>query len=163
MMDFVLKVMTLMQTYRWMYMTPTASAREGYAFRYDKWKLAVGGISCDPEAASFNCSAPQLYDMDVDKEENFDLSKKEPAVFAAILANFSVWHESVLFSMSNESKCGGKGEGSGGGSHEPFPKHPKASTGCTYLPAKRQNGADISVGTTGTREEVSTRTIPAAT
>ena len=33
--------------------------------RYGKWKLAVGGISCDSAKASFNCSRPQLYDMRV--------------------------------------------------------------------------------------------------
>eukprot|EP01051_Picozoa_sp_SAG22_P006225 SAG22_NODE_400_length_11089_cov_6.934668_10_plen_159_part_01 len=47
----------------WMYMTPTASPKEGYAYRFGKWKLAVGGISCHPEDATFDCSKPQLYDM----------------------------------------------------------------------------------------------------
>jgi hypothetical protein len=108
----------------WMYMTPTASVRDGYAFRYGNWKLAVGGISCDPESATFNCSAPQLYDMSNDIEENHDLALKEPAVLAAIMKNFSNWHESILFSMANESMCkggGGHHGGGGGGGHQ-FPK-----------------------------------------
>ena len=61
---------------------------------------AKGGISCDPEGATFNCSAPQLYNLEEDKEENHDLSLKEPVIFEAILRNFSVWHASVLNSMA---------------------------------------------------------------
>ena len=139
-----------------MYMTPTASVRDGYAFRYGNWKLAVGGISCDPESATFNCSAPQLYDMSNDIEESHDLALKEPAVLAAIMKNFSIWHESILFSMANESKCspgGGGHHGGGGGGHAPFPKNPKASDKCSYEAGMRQAGSDIATGTTGTKEE----------
>jgi hypothetical protein len=76
----------------WMYMTPTASPREGYAYRWNQWKLAVGGISCDPEGATFNCSAPQLYNMEEDKEENHDLSLKEPAIFEVRALHFPLSH-----------------------------------------------------------------------
>lgn len=104
----------------WMYSKPVASPKNGYAFRYGNWKLAVGGVSCSAEHASFDCSQPQLYDMSVDKEENFDLSKKEPVVFAAIQRNFTIWFNSVHNSISNESKCdGGSGPPAG-----KFPANP---------------------------------------
>ena len=103
----------------WMYSQPVASPKNGYAFRYGNWKLAVGGISCHAEDASFNCSQPQLYDMSVDKEENFDLSKKEPVVFAAIQRNFTIWFDSVHNSISNESKCEPPGHPTG-----KFPANP---------------------------------------
>ena len=77
----------------WMYLRPVASPDYGYAFRYGKWKLAVGGISCHSAQASFDCSKPQLYDMSVDLAEEHDLSKKEPAVFAAIMTNFTLWFD----------------------------------------------------------------------
>ena len=134
-----------------MYMTPTASPREGYAYRWNQWKLAVGGISCDPEGASFNCSAPQLYNLEEDKEENHDLSLKEPEIFAAILRNFSIWHESVLNSMANESMCAAGGGNHG--NHQPFPKNPKPSSACTATPHMAQSGSDFSFGTVQTAEE----------
>ena len=137
----------------WMYMTPTASVKDGYAFRYGKWKLAVGGISCDANRSTFNCSKPQLYDMDVDWAENHDLALKEPAILAAIERNFSIWHASVLQSMKDESKCSGHGGGGGGGGNVPFPKNPKPSSECSYKPGFRQNGADMAHGTVATKEE----------
>ena len=136
----------------WMYMTPAASPKEGYAYRWNQWKLAVGGISCDPEGATFNCSAPQLYNLEEDKEENHDLSLKEPAIFEAILRNFSIWHASVLNSMANESMCGGHPGGHGGGS-QPFPKNPKPSSACKVSAHMAQSGSDIAHGTVQTAEE----------
>ena len=83
----------------WMYDTASASSREGYAYRYGKWKYVVGGISCDPQHATFDCSKPQLYDMSTDYAENNDLSSKEPEVLKAIAANFSLWHATILDSQ----------------------------------------------------------------
>lgn len=133
----------------WMYSKPVASPENGYAFRYGKWKLAVGGVSCNAEHASFDCSQPQLYDMSVDKEENFDLSKKEPVVFAAIQRNFTIWFNSVHNSISNESKCdGGSGPPAG-----KFPANPPASTGCSMMAGKAMNGADLATGHVDSIEE----------
>ena len=89
----------------WMYQKADADVKDGYAFRYGKWKLAVGGVSCIAEEASFNCSKPQLYNMEQDIAENHDLAAQQPAILAAILHNFSVWHQSVLNSMAGESQC----------------------------------------------------------
>ena len=44
----------------------------------------VGGVSCVPAKATFDCHQPQLYDLDVDVAEEHDLAKREPAVLAAI-------------------------------------------------------------------------------
>ena len=48
-----------------------------------------------------NCSEPQLYDMSVDWAEEHDLALVHPETLSAILANFSVWHNSVLDSIEN--------------------------------------------------------------
>eukprot|EP01050_Picozoa_sp_SAG11_P006394 SAG11_NODE_494_length_8948_cov_2.882699_4_plen_170_part_00 len=112
----------------------------------------MGGISCDEEGATFNCSAPQLYDMQADKEENHDLALAQPEVLAAILTNFSIWQQSVLSSMANESKCGDRPHG-GGGHHAQFPKNRNASSACTYAAGMRQEGSDIAFGTVASKEE----------
>lgn len=70
----------------WMYMKATKSSKEGYAFRYGKWKYVAGGISCNPQQATFDCSKEQLYDMSTDWAENHDLADKEPEVLAAIVS-----------------------------------------------------------------------------
>ena len=62
----------------WMYNSPHRSARNGYAFRYGKWKYVVGGISCDPKKATFDCHRPQLYDMDHDYAEVLALLQPPP-------------------------------------------------------------------------------------
>ena len=91
----------------WMYSNPGPSVKTGYAFRYGKWKLAVGGVSCDPVHASFDCSKPQLYDMQLDPSEEHDLALREPVVLAAIQRNFTIWHASIERSIANETHCPG--------------------------------------------------------
>lgn len=135
----------------WMYMKPDADAHYGYAYRYKNWKLAVGGVSCHADKASFNCSKPQLYDMSNDIAENHDLALSKPAILEAILANFSVWQASVLNSMANESQCTGPGPSPP--PHVPFPKHPTASSDCTFTPGTRQQLADIALGHVASQEE----------
>ena len=44
-------------------------------------------------------------DLENDLGERHDLADKEPAVMAAIIANFSVWWESIQESIERESKC----------------------------------------------------------
>ena len=97
---------------------------------------------------------PQLYDMENDIAEDHNLALTYPDVLAAILANFTEWQTSVLFSMANESKCEGGGHGGGGGGHHAkFPKNPNASSACTYEDHTRQAGSDIAFGSVATKEE----------
>jgi len=85
----------------WAYKSIDATPRLGYAFRYGKWKLAVGGASCShPE-----CARPMLFDLDADLGERHDLSEQRPDVLAMIIANFSAWQQSVRHSRANESQC----------------------------------------------------------
>ena len=88
--------------------------------------------------------------MDVDWAENHDLALENPEILEAIQRNFSIWYESVLNSMANESKCGHSGHG---GAPVPFPSDPKPSTECTYKPGYAQNGKDIARGTVSTKEK----------
>jgi hypothetical protein len=134
-----------------MYMKPDADAKEGYAYRYGNWKLAVGGISCDPGKSSFNCSKPQLYDMATDIGENFDLADKQPEILAAILRNFTVWQKSVLNSMANESMCTPHPGPSP--SPQPFPPSPQPSSACEFVQNSAMDGDDIAFGTVQTQEE----------
>ena len=60
------------------YDKPVMSPANGYAYRYGKWKMVAGGISCDAAKATFNCSKPQLYDMSTDYAENHDLADTYP-------------------------------------------------------------------------------------
>ena len=129
--------------------TPDADSRNGYAFRYGKWKYVVGGISCDAAHATFNCSAPQLYDMDVDWAETTDLAAAQPAVLTQIAANFSRWHASVLFSRANESQCAPPPPGP----PTPFPPHPAPSQNCTLTRHAALNGDDMALGSVASVDE----------
>ena len=133
----------------WMYMTANASAAEGYAFRYANWKYVVGGISCNPAHATFDCHAPQLYDMRTDYAENHDLAATHPDVLAAIAANFSAWRASVLHSIAAESECRGPGPAP----PQPFPPAPAPSSTCTFVSGKAMTGSDIASGVVASREE----------
>ena len=140
----------------WMYNKPTAVAKEGYAFRYGKWKYVVGGISCDASKATFDCMKPQLYDMDVDFAENHDLALKEPAVLKAIAANFTTWHKSILNSMANESKCSNAptpppGPGPAP-TPTPFPPHVTPSSKCVFTDGKALSGSDVATGSVPSKE-----------
>ena len=133
----------------WMYLDPVASTANGYAFRYDNWKYVVGGISCNEKLATFNCSAPQLYDMSTDYAENHDLAAARPDVLAAIAANFSAWYASVHYSINNESECAG----SGPTPPAPFPPNPTPSSNCTFMTGSAMNGADVARATVGSLDE----------
>eukprot|EP00035_Acanthoeca_spectabilis_P022118 m.442104 g.442104 ORF g.442104 m.442104 type:complete len:647 (-) comp18751_c0_seq1:78-2018(-) len=133
-----------------MYMTATASVKDGYSYRYGNWKLAVGGISCDPGQASFDCSKPQLYNMASDIAEDMNLAEKEPEILAAIMANFTRWQKSVLNSMANESMCSNT---PGPTPSAPFPAHPQPSTQCKITQDSGLSGNDIAHGVVQTYEE----------
>ena len=121
-----------------------------YAFRYGKWKLAVGGVSCIEHAASFNCSMPQLYDMSVDWAENHDVSVQHPKIFAAIQQNFTTWYNSVHDSISNESKCPDKDH------HVPdapeLSPSPTPSSACSFTGGENVAGVDIAMGHVESKE-----------
>ena len=134
----------------WMYFSPQVSVENGYAYRFGRWKYVVGGISCADERATFNCSRPQLYDMATDWAETTDLAAAQPALVAALAANFSAWHASVMRSRANESACASAAPSPA--PPVPFPPHPPASTNCTFLPGKALNGASIATGEVASAE-----------
>ncbi len=81
-----------------------ADPKLGYGFRYGKWKLVVGSVSCTKD----DCRQPQLYDLDADLGERHDLAigpQARPDVLKAIEANFSAWFGGVLASRKEESRC----------------------------------------------------------
>lgn len=133
----------------WMYMSADADTKHGYAYRYGPWKLAVGGVSCEPAKASFDCSKPQLYNLEEDLSESYDLADKRPDILAAILHNFSIWHASVLDSMANESLCAGPQPPG----PVPFPSNPNASAACTFTPGMAQHASDMVKGHVASVEE----------
>lgn len=128
----------------WMYYSPNVSAANGYAYRWGNWKYVVGGISCDPTSpdATFNCYNPQLYDMSVDWAENNDLAKAHPDILAALAANFTAWHTSVMNSITNESKCAAQPA-----PPSPFPPNPAPSDACDFELNASLNGIDAASGT----------------
>ena len=123
----------------WMYYNPLPSAENGYAFRYGRWKYVVGGISCTGHLATFNCSAPQLYDMESDYAETTDLAAVHPDILAGLAANFSAWNASIWRSIQEESKCRAPGPTP---TPVPFPPHPAPSSNCTFLAGKALNGEE---------------------
>lgn len=72
-------------------MSPVMSVEHGYAYRYGRWKLVAGGISCVAKHATFDCSKPQLYDMVNDYAENHDLSGEYPEVHGIDLCQHIAW------------------------------------------------------------------------
>ena len=157
----------------WMYSKPVAEAANGYGYRFGKWKLAVGGVSCKSD----DCKKPQLYDLEAppplpssqqhprlsspsftpvssppqaDVAEAHDLAAAHPDVLAAITANFSAWFASVHDSIANESACPG--------SHpspppSPFPPSPPPSSACDFKPHTALNGANIASGHVASQEQ----------
>ena len=133
----------------WMYELPTKSSARGYAFRYGKWKYVAGGISCDPDNATFNCSKPQLYDMETDYAENNDLADQMPDVLAAIAQNFTVWYNSIQDSRVNESMCSTKPPPK---PPQPFPKNFTPSDKCIFFAGKALKGNYVSRGSVKSKE-----------
>ena len=155
----------------WMYNKPDASASNGYAFRYGKWKLAVGGVSCKND----DCKSAQLYDLEArapnrplpasrsspltwpvlptlcqaDLAEAHDLAKTQPDVLAAIQANFSAWFASVHNSIANESACPGSQPSP---PPAPFPPSPSPSSSCNFLDHTALNGGNIASGHVESKE-----------
>ena len=133
----------------WMYHNAVMSASNGYAYRYGKWKMVTGGISCDAKKATFDCSKPQLYDMETDYAENHNLAEQYPDILKALQANFTVWYDSIHDSITNESMC----SGTPSPSPHPFPKHPNASDACDFHADTALNGGNIASGSVASKEE----------
>ena len=55
--------------------------------------------------AHFGWGTSDEVDLENDLGERHDLATKEPAVLAAIVANFSAWWDSIQDSIEHESKC----------------------------------------------------------
>ena len=123
----------------WGYYSPLPSAENGYAFRYGKYKYVVGGISCNAHLATFNCSAPQLYDMEADFGETTDLAAVHPDILAGLAANFSKWNASIWRSITEESKCAAPAPTP---TPVPFPPNPAPSSNCTFFAGKALNGEE---------------------
>jgi len=130
----------------WMYRTPDASPSNGYGYRFGKWKLSVGGISCNQT----DCRQPQLYDLEADVGEHTDLSSRYPEVLAQIQANFSIWYASVHNSIANESRCSPAPPSP---SPSPLPPSPPPSRACDFLAHTALGGANIASGHVASKEE----------
>ena len=104
----------------------------------------MGGISCDAAKATFNCSAPQRYDMSADSAEDLDLAAAHPDFLAAAAANFSAWYASVHDSIAHESGC--RAGPPPPAPPTPFPPHPQPSSACAFLPGRALSGSDMAVG-----------------
>jgi hypothetical protein len=112
--------------------------------------MVTGGISCDSSKATFDCSKPQLYDMETDFYENHDLAATYPDVLAALEANFTVWYNTIHDSINNESKC----ESTPSPSPSPsFPTNPNASSACTFYVHTALNDAPFASGSVASAEE----------
>jgi arylsulfatase A-like enzyme len=85
----------------WAFKSIDATSEWGYGFRYSKWKLVVGSMSC----AQDDCKQPMLFDLESDLGERHDLSEAHPDITNAMLANFSAWQASVRASRTYESRC----------------------------------------------------------
>mmetsp|Transcript_1961 Transcript_1961/g.4332 ORF Transcript_1961/g.4332 Transcript_1961/m.4332 type:complete len:209 (+) Transcript_1961:3-629(+) len=128
----------------WMYDRPRAEASNGYGYRYGRWKLSVGGVSCREKG----CRKPQLYDMEVDIAERHDLSAVYPDILAQIHAKFTHWFDSVQHSIANESRCSGHHA-----APSPTPLAQAApSSACTFHPGTALAGDNLASGHVGSKE-----------
>jgi arylsulfatase A-like enzyme len=101
-------------TFRWETHTPEG-AREigigyydanttlvnGWGYRYGRWKYVEGSTSCKDDA----CRKAQLYDLETDLGERHDVSAEHPDILATLQTKFWVWHDSVMKSRRDESRC----------------------------------------------------------
>ena len=74
-----------------------------YGFRYGKWKLTKGFVSCKKE----DCGEEMLFDLEKDLGERHNLAKMKEfeGVLEEIKKNYSDWRGSVENSYFNESGC----------------------------------------------------------
>jgi len=128
----------------WMFDSVDINPVHGYGYRSGKYKLVVGSKSCTQDV----CRKPQLYDLEADLGERHDLSEQMPDMLAALQANFSAWHTSVMFSRTNESMCAGSKPEPG---PEPSPFAP--SNNCEWKNATGLSGDGTLVYKVSSKEE----------
>jgi len=73
----------------------------GWGYRYGPWKYVEGSRSCKAQ----ECQQPQLYNLEMDLGERRDISSEYPDVLADMKMRFYEWHQSVIQSRQEESKC----------------------------------------------------------
>lgn len=80
---------------------PKLKIVNGWGFRYGRWKFVEGSTSCQEPS----CKKAQLYDLETDIGERHDLADEHPGILADLQIRFLEWHESVMRSRREESKC----------------------------------------------------------
>ena len=81
--------------------SPNLNPNNGWGYRYGPWKLVQGSTSCRQD----DCRQPQLFHLETDLGERKDVSKEHPDILKDLQEKFQGWHESVLKSRREESKC----------------------------------------------------------
>ena len=77
------------------------SVINGWGYREGKWKYVEGSISCTEDS----CKGASLFNLESDLGERNDLSDKHPDILAKLQEKFMAWHDSIMASRQNESKC----------------------------------------------------------
>mmetsp|Transcript_26788 Transcript_26788/g.73712 ORF Transcript_26788/g.73712 Transcript_26788/m.73712 type:complete len:221 (+) Transcript_26788:1448-2110(+) len=80
---------------------PRLDVSEGWGYRFGQWKYVEGSASCTVP----DCQRPQLFDLEADIAERNDLSSQYPEILADLQLKFRDWHNSVMKSRREESKC----------------------------------------------------------
>lgn len=80
---------------------PKLQDMNGWGFRYGRWKLVQGSRSCTRRW----CRKAQLFDLETDLGERKNLARQRPDILQDILRRFEEWHDSVMKSRRQESKC----------------------------------------------------------
>jgi arylsulfatase A-like enzyme len=83
------------------YRRPHLDVKNGWGYRYGKWKFVQGSQSCTIST----CQQPQLFNLEEDLGERQDLSADYPDVLKDIQSRFNVWFESITKSRHQESGC----------------------------------------------------------
>jgi arylsulfatase A-like enzyme len=83
------------------YRRPQRDVKNGWGYRYGKWKFVQGSQSCTIST----CQQPQLFNLEEDLGERQDLSADYPDVLKDIQSRFNVWFESITKSRHQESGC----------------------------------------------------------
>jgi len=80
---------------------PALNVANGWGYRFGRWKYVEGSVSCNIS----DCRKPQLFNLAKDIGERHDISEEYPDILADIKLKFRDWHESVMKSRLEESKC----------------------------------------------------------
>eukprot|EP00536_Pseudo-nitzschia_multiseries_P000564 jgi/Psemu1/249692/estExt_Genewise1Plus.C_70067 len=85
---------------------PYLDVGSGWGYRFGRWKYVEGSVSCSVS----DCKKPQLFDIEADIGERHDLSSEYPDILADLQLKFRDWHNSIMKSRREESKCRKTGE-----------------------------------------------------